>query len=188
MLEKIGTQNLLYPMPVTIVGTFESDRANFINVAHVGILNAISPHKISLGMNKNHFTNHVIRKTREFSINLPSQNMVTATDYVGMVSGKSVDKSNVFETFFGTLKSAPLVKNCPLAMECRLIDIYNLPANDIFIGEIVASYADPEVMTGGKVDLAKVKPLLFDMTSIQYWSIGSPVAKCWQEGKKFKNS
>jgi flavin reductase (DIM6/NTAB) family NADH-FMN oxidoreductase RutF len=99
-----------------------------------------------------------------------------------------VDKSNVFETFFGTLKSAPLVKNCPLAMECRLIDTYNLPANDIFIGEIVASYADPEVMTAGKVDLAKVKPLLFDMTSVQYWSIGSPVAKCWHEGKKLKSS
>jgi flavin reductase (DIM6/NTAB) family NADH-FMN oxidoreductase RutF len=122
VLERIGTQNLLYPMPVTIVGTLESNRVNFVNIAHVGILNAIAPHKISLGINKNHFTNHVIRKTCEFSINLPSQDMVTATDYVGMVSGKSVDKSSVFETFFGTLKSAPLVKKCPLAMECRLID------------------------------------------------------------------
>jgi hypothetical protein len=57
-------------------------------------------------------------------------------------------------------------------MECKLHDIYELKTHDVFIGEVVATYADDAVLTDGKVDLAKVRPLLFDMSTLQYWSIG----------------
>ncbi len=186
MLKRIGDQNLLYPMPVALIGTYASNRINFCNIAHVGILNSASPHRISLGINKRHFTSIGIRETGEFSINLPSQEMAELADYVGLVSGQSTDKSAVFETFFGELKHAPLIKNCFAAMECKLVDTYVLPSHNVFIGEIVASYTDSEMMTNGKLDLSKAKPLLFDMSSLQYWSIGLPVAKCWQIGKKLK--
>jgi len=54
------------------------------------------------------------------------------------------------------------------------------------IGEIVETYADESVLTDGKVDLAKLKPLLFDMSSIKYWSVGEVVADCWKVGKQLK--
>jgi hypothetical protein len=50
----------------------------------------------------------------------------------------------------------------------------------------VATYADEAVLTGGKVDLAKVKPLLFDMSSMKYWSLGPAVGNCWNVGKQYK--
>ncbi len=188
MKKKIGSQNVLYPTPVTIVGALVNGKANFLNVAHVGILNAGAPHLISLGMGKAHYTNIGIRKNKTFSVNIVSQDQIVEADYVGLVTGSKVDKSGVFETFFGELKTAPVILNCPLSMECRLYDTYELKTHDVFIGEIVATYAEEAVLAGGKVDLAKVKPLLFDMSSMKYWSIGRPAGDCWNVGKQYKKS
>jgi flavin reductase (DIM6/NTAB) family NADH-FMN oxidoreductase RutF len=71
-------------------------------------------------------------------------------------------------------------------MECRLYDTYDTPTHDLFIGEIVETYADESVLAEGKVDLAKLKPLLFDMSSVKYWSVGDVVAGCWSIGKQLK--
>ncbi|OHD13630.1 MAG: hypothetical protein A2086_00715 [Spirochaetes bacterium GWD1_27_9] len=188
MKTKIGNQNVLYPMPVTVVGAIVNGKINFINIAHVGILSVKTPsqpHLISLGMNKIHYTNAGIKETKTFSVNLMSVNEIIPADYVGLVSGENNDKSQVFETFFGELKTAPIIKNCPLSMECKLYDVYNTPQHDIFIGEVVATYADEKILTDGKVDISKANPLLFDMNTIQYWSLGKVVGKCWSEGKKY---
>jgi len=185
MKKKIGNQNVLYPMPVTIVGALVNGKINFINVAHVGILNAAAPHLISLGMGKVHHTNIGIRENKAFSVNILSQGQLVEADYVGLVTGGKMDKSGVFETFFGELKSAPLIQNCPLSMECRLYDTYELKTHDVFIGEVVATYADESVLTDNKVDIAKVQPLLFDMSSMKYWSLGQPVGGCWNAGKQY---
>jgi flavin reductase (DIM6/NTAB) family NADH-FMN oxidoreductase RutF len=72
MKKKIGNQNALYPTPVTIVGALVNGKTNFINIAHVGILNAGAPHLISLGMGKIHHTNAGIRENKTFSINILS--------------------------------------------------------------------------------------------------------------------
>ena len=81
-----------------------------------------------------------------------------------------------------------MIKACPLNMECRLYDTYDTPTHDLFIGEIVETYADESVLSDGKVDIKKVQPLLFDMSSIKYWSLGEIVANCWNVGKKLKKS
>jgi len=184
MKQKIGSQNVLYPTPVTVVAALVNGKVNFINIAHVGIVNAHAPHLITLGMNKAHHTNIGIRENKTFSVNIVSVDKMAEVDYVGIVSGSKTDKSAVFETFFGELKTAPIISDCPLSMECRLHDTYDAKTHDLFIGEIVATYADDSVLTGGKVDLAKVRPLLFDMSSIQYWTVGAPVGACWNAGKK----
>ncbi len=81
-----------------------------------------------------------------------------------------------------------MITACPINMECRLFDIYDTPTHDLFIGEIVETYADESGLKDGKVDLAAVKPLLFDMSSIQYWSIGKALENCWRVGKKMKQT
>ncbi len=186
MKKKIGKSNVLYPTPVTIVGALVDGKINFINIAHVGILNASTPHLISLGMGKIHHTNAGIRENKTFSVNILSQDQMVEMDYVGMVSGIKTDKSEVFKTFFGELKTAPIIENCPLSMECKLHDTYELKTHDVFIGEIVATYADEVVLTDGNVDLAKVQPLLFDMSSRKYWSLGQAMGNCWSVGKQYK--
>ena len=177
---------VLYPTPVTIVGAMVDAKANFLTIAHVGIVNHAKPYLISVSLGKAHYTNAGIKENKAFSVNIPSGDLVVETDYVGIVSGKKTDKSGVFEIFHGEMDNAPMIKSCPLSMECKLHDTYDTPTHDLFIGEIVETYADESVLSEGKVDIKKVNPLLFDMGSIKYWSLGEAVANCWSIGKKLK--
>ncbi|MEI6876638.1 MAG: flavin reductase family protein [Spirochaetota bacterium] len=183
MRKKLGKKNLMYPMPVMIVGALVDGKPNFCNIAHVGILNASPPHLISLGMNKAHWTNRGIRETGTLGLSIMSRSSLVDVDYVGLVSGAKVDKAEVFEVVYGELGTAPLVANAPLAMECRLKDVYDIGTHDVFIVEIVEAWADEEVLTNGKPDLEKVDPILFDMSGPWYWSIGERIGKPWSEGK-----
>jgi flavin reductase (DIM6/NTAB) family NADH-FMN oxidoreductase RutF len=188
MKKKLDGINVLYPTPTTIVGAMVNGKPNFITIAHIGIVNHAKPYLISLSLGKRHYTNAGIKENKAFSVNIPSEDLVVETDYIGIVSGKKTDKSNVFEIFHGDVENAPMIKACPLNMECRLYDTYDTPTHDLFIGEIVETYADESVVSDGKVDIARVKPLLFDMSSIKYWSIGDEVANCWNVGKKLKKN
>ncbi len=178
--------NALYPTPTVIVGAMVNGKPNYITIAHIGIVNHARPYLISLSSAKVHYTNAGIKQNKAFSVNIPSQQLVIETDYAGLVSGKNTDKSELFEIFHGQLENVPMIKECPINMECRLYDVYDTPTHDLLIGEIVETYADESVLSEGKIDLTKLKPLLFDMSSIKYWSVGEVVADCWKIGKQLK--
>jgi len=180
--EKLGDTNALYPLVTALVGATVDGKPDFATVAHVGIAHLKG---ITLGMGRVHLTNDGIKANRTFSVNLPSEDMVVVTDHVGMVSGRAEDKAKLFDIFYGELDTAPMIQQCKVTMECRLIEHIELPTHDLFVGEIVATYADLDVLTNGVVDIGKVKPLLFDMASRKYWSLGQPLAKCWSVGKEF---
>jgi flavin reductase (DIM6/NTAB) family NADH-FMN oxidoreductase RutF len=107
-------------------------------------------------------------------------------DYCGIKSGKKIDKVGRFDIFYGELQTAPMINQCPVNMELKLHDVLDYTTHDIFIGELVQTYAAEEVLNGDKIDIAKVRPLLFDMASIRYWSLGSAVGDCWSAGKALR--
>ena len=115
---------ITYPTPTTIVGAIVEGKPNFITIAHIGIVNHAKPYLISLSMGKAHYTNTGIKESKAFSVNIPSEDLVVATDYVGLVSGKKTDKSGVFDVFYGKLEKAPMITECPINMACKLYDIY----------------------------------------------------------------
>ena len=183
MKEKLGAVNALYPTPTTLVGAMVNGKANFITVAHIGIMTHTH---ISLGLGKIHYTNAGIKENKTFSVCLPSQNLVVETDYCGIMTGKKTDKAQLFDIFYGELQTAPMIGQCPVCMECRLDRIIDFPTHEIFIGEIVETYADQAVLVGKDVDISKVQPLLFDMASKKYWALGGEIAGCWNVGKQLK--
>ena len=183
MKTEAGAKNCLYPLPTTIIGALVDEKPNFITMAHVGIMD---PCSVSLGMNKIHYTNRGIKENETFSINLPSIDLVEKTDYCGLVSGKTVDKSNIFKIFYGKLEKAPMIEECPINMECKLLKTVDFPNHDIFIGEVVNTFYDDVILTDGKPDIAKLKPLLFAMHDQSYWGIGEKIAKAWYIGKDMK--
>jgi len=188
MKKKLDSINVLYPTPTVLVGAVVDGKPNFITIAHVGIVNHAQPYLISLSMAKVHYTNPGIKENKAFSVNVPFEDLVVETDYAGLVSGKKADKSDLFECFYGEPENAPMIKQCPLNMECRLYDTYDTPTHELFIGEILEIYADESVLTNGRVDLSKLKPLHFDMSSVNYWSVGEVVAGCWSVGKQLKRN
>jgi len=127
----LGARNCLYPLPTTLVGANVNGKPNYITIAHVGIAD---PGSVSLGMAKAHYTNIGIKENGTFSVNIPSVDMVKETDYCGLVSGKNNDKSLLFECFYGKLETAPMIEQCAINMECRLMQTIDLPYHDLFIG------------------------------------------------------
>ena len=156
-------------------------------MAHVGILNHGDPQYLSIGLHKSHYSNAGIRDNREFSICLPSEDLMVQTDYCGIMTGKKTDKAALFDLFYGQLEKAPMIRQCPVNMELKLHDALYLGEHEIFIGELVQTHADEAVLADGKIDIAKLRPLLFDMASIKYWSLGPSVGNCWNVGKALKS-
>ncbi len=186
MKTAIGGVNALYPSLTVVAGALVQGRPNFITIAHVGIMNHATPSLISLSMGKVHHTNQGIHEQKTFSVNLPSRKHMSVTDYVGLVSGRNTDKSGLFEIFYGELQTAPMIVDFPVSMECRLERVVDFETHDLFVGEIVGTYASDEVLRDGKVDLAKVDPLLFDFQSVHYWGLGEKLGACWSVGKELK--
>lgn len=172
----------MYPMPTTLVGANVAGRPNYITIAHVGILKYAT---LSISLHKRHHTNPGIRENQTFSVNLPSTRMVKETDYCGLVSGQEVDKSALFRTFYGKLKTAPMIEECPVSMECRVIQTLDLGTHEIFIGDIVETYCREDCLTAGKgEDLSRVDPILFSMGGARYFRLGEQIGLAWNAGKE----
>ncbi len=182
--ERIGCGTYLYPMPTTIIGADVAGKPNFLTIAYCGILQH-NPPMIAFASGRMHYTNQGIKENKTFSVNIPSEDMVEVTDYIGMHSGREIDKSKLFNVFYGKLKSAPMIEEVPLNLECRLVKMLDLGGmNEVFIGEIIETYVDKEVLTDGLPDIKKINPIVFSMHDRNYWSVGKHLGKAWSVGKE----
>ncbi|MBP8696958.1 MAG: flavin reductase family protein [Syntrophobacterales bacterium] len=177
-----GTNVFIYPMPVVLVGANVGEKANFMAVGWVSRVNAAPP-MLAVGIFNKHYTNEGIRENGTFSVCFPDRKLVEKADYCGIVSGRKTDKSKLFDVFYGETKTAPMIGECPLNLECRLVQTVELPTNNLYIGEIVASFADERCLTEGKLDVKKLDPLLLTMPDNRYWAVGEFAGNAWEAGK-----
>ena len=130
-----------------------------------------------------------LRANKTFSVNIPSKDMIEVVDFVGIYSGKKIDKSQLFDIFYGKLKNAPMIKECPINIECKLVDVLDHGGADyIIISEIVESYVEEKYLTNGNPDIEKMKPFLLSMYENKYYEIGSVIGKAWSIGKNHKST
>ncbi|MBU3217383.1 flavin reductase family protein (plasmid) [Clostridium estertheticum] len=184
---KMGNKNYLYPNPIILVGTNVNGKPNYLNVSYCGIVNRI-PAMISISLNRSHYTCTGIKQNKSFSINIPSVEMLEVTDYCGIVSGKDVDKSNIFNTFYGGLKDVPMIQECPINMECRVVHELDLGGtNIIIIGEVVQTYSEEKYLTNNIPDLKKINPILVSIYEFNYYNVGEKIGKAWDVGKNYGN-
>jgi flavin reductase (DIM6/NTAB) family NADH-FMN oxidoreductase RutF len=130
--------NVFIPMPMAIVGSMHEGKPNFMAVGWTTRANA-NPPMVSIGIGQSHFTHDCIMENKSFSLNIPGKNLLAQTDYAGLVSGAKVDKSGIFEIFYGQDKNIPLIKESAISLECKLVDFIKLPTNTVFIGEITGA-------------------------------------------------
>lgn len=180
---EVSFDTICYPMPCSIVGAQVNGKPNYLTVAWFTMVNFRPPY-ILIALGKRHYTNPGIMQNGTFSVNIPSAAMIEVTDYCGIVSGKKLDKSKQFETFYGRLKTAPMIQECPYNLECKLVQTVDLPADELFIGEIVAAYSDNRYLTKGLPDLHKIDPFVLSMTDNSFSGIGAEIGKAWEIGKK----
>lgn len=173
--KNIGNVLALYPKPMTVVGAEVEGKVNWLVVGHTGI---IGHDRVLVCMSKSHYTNQGIRKSKKLSINLVSREMLPQADYVGSVSGASVNKSGVFKYHWGE-NGSPVIDASPLTMECNVEDIFETEGFDNFICSIANTYAAPEVLDSeGKLDYTQLKPVLFEFPTYSYIATGEIIGKC----------
>ena len=186
-MSKITVEKNLFCLPwtQTLLGTHVNGKVNFMALDWITRVN-YQPAMLGICVNRGHASNAAIRQTGEFSINIPTVDMVAVTDYCGIVSGSKEDKSTLFEVFYGELRSAPLITACPLNIECKLVQSVDLPTNTLFIGEIKNIYSEEKYLDKGKPDVKKVRPFLLTMPDNRFWAVGDQVGNAWKDGVMYK--
>lgn len=172
-------------MPMVLVGSVVNDRANFMAVGWVSPVN-FNPPMITVALGKYHYTNAGIHKHKAFSVNIPGIELMRKVDYCGLVSGEKVDKSKLFDIFYGDLPHAPMIQQCPLCMECKLLNTIDLPSNTLFIDEIIETYTEEQYLTKGKPEIKKIKPFILTMPDNNYWKVGENAGRARSIGKDFR--
>ncbi|MBI0584750.1 MAG: flavin reductase family protein, partial [Methanomassiliicoccus sp.] len=141
-------------MPMVLVGANVGGKPNFMAVAWTGVA-CMDPPMISIAINKARHTEKGIVENRTFSVNIPSAKHVVEMDHCGITSGGKADKSEVFETSYGKLKTAPLISGFPVNIECELRHTLQLGTHNLHVGEVIDVHVAKEVMNGKMIDTKK---------------------------------
>ena len=187
MRKDFGPQTWVYPMPVLIIGTYnDKGEPNAMNAAWGGVYDY---NQIMICLSS-HQTTDNIRLKKAFTVAFATEETITASDYVGIVSQKK-EKDKIAKSGLKYEKAkhvdAPIFTNYPLTLECEVVDIINEgEGGGNIIANIVNASADESILTDGKVDPKKINFVAFDAISSEYRKIGETVALAFREGMKLK--
>jgi flavin reductase (DIM6/NTAB) family NADH-FMN oxidoreductase RutF len=177
---------LLYPKPALLIGANVEGKPNFMTVAWAGIVNQTPP-MLGVAIRRKRYTFQGIEENQTFSVNIPSEELVTETDYCGLVSGAKNDKVDVcsFTVFFGKLKTAPLIEQCPVNLECSLSQKMDFKTHVLCIGQIEEVHVSDDCLTDGKPDVEKIRPLIYSSGfEYAYYGLGARLAPGFHVGKE----
>ena len=188
----LPAQPILLPSPVLVVGTYGPDGKPNIMTAAWGGIACSKPPCISVSLREATLTFHNIKQAEAFTVNIPSERYLKEADFVGLVSGREHDKFKVtgLSPEKSQLVNAPIVKEFPYALECRLARQVELGLHTMFVGEIVGMVAESEVLSPRQVpDIEKVRPMLWgSFGTMGYYGIGEKLGAAFSVGKQLQRS
>ena len=167
------------PQPCVMIATWDENKnPDVMMAAWAGQLDY---NQIVISLSK-HKTTDNLAVTQAFTISFADERTVVESDYFGLVSGNK-EPEKVAKAGFTITPSpnvnAPIINEYPLTLECKVVSF----EDGMLIGEVVNMSADESILTDGKVDLTKLKPIVFDAAGMCYRSLGDDVGKAWQSGK-----
>lgn len=156
--------NMLYPLPVVMVSVTDGvGNDNIITVAWTGTV-CSDPPMLSVSIRPERHSYSMIKQTGEFVVNLVTKDLVYATDYCGVKSGREVDKFREMKLtrLPASQVKAPMIGESPVNLECRVSQVIPLGTHDMFLAEIVAVHADRQYMDEkGKFHLEQAEPVVY---------------------------
>ncbi len=187
MKKSLGAKTLAQPTPVWVVGSYDAQgKPNIMTIAWGGIC-CSQPPCVTISLRKATYTYECIRERKAYTVNIPSAALVKEVDYVGMVSGRTVDKFAMTKltSVRSKLVDAPYIQEFPVIIECRVIHIVEIGLHTQFIGECADIKAEESVLDEeGMADILKVKPLIFNPGQSAYYGIGERIGKAFFIGKR----
>lgn len=176
-----GPKAYVYPSPVTVVGTKTGERENFSTVSYCTTI-SLTPAIVAIALHKSHKTNEGIKQNQTFSVNIPSVSQLAETDFCGIESGKTTDKSDVFKTFYGKTGTAPMIEEFPVNLECKLIKTVEVANTEVFFGQVMESYADEQVLENSTPAVEKINPAVVSVPDKKYFELGNAKGRAWDMG------
>jgi flavin reductase (DIM6/NTAB) family NADH-FMN oxidoreductase RutF len=186
MKKSLGSQTLLYPTPVLLVGSYDSEgKPNLMTAAWGGIC-CSKPVCITVSLRKATYSYAGIMEHKAFTVGIPSASQVKEADYIGIASGRKVNKFT--ETGWTPTKSslvhAPYAEELPFVIECTLHKAIELGLHTMFIGEVVDTKAEEAILGENGLPAADLlKPLAFIPGAQQYYGLGDLAGKAFSVGK-----
>ena len=166
-----------YPIPAVMVSCGTMKDANIVTVAWTGILNT-NPAMCYISVRPERYSNDIIKENKEFVINLTTKELAFVTDWCGVKSGRDVDK---FKEMHLTKEKAnfvkaPLIKECPVSIECKVKKIVPLGSHDMFVAEVISIDADDKYIDEkGAFDISKCDLIAY--ANGGYYPLGKKVGK-----------
>jgi len=179
----LGPMPYMSVMPTVLVGADVEGTPNYMTAAWATVA-CMAPPMVCVALNKMRYTARGIEENRTFSLNVPSVKHVIETDHCGLVSGEKEDKSKVFASFYGMLKTAPLAEECPVNIECRLFGSVDCGSHVLYIGEIIEIHADRGCVTDGRPDTTKTDPIVY--AGATYWHVGEAAGRAFSIGRDYQ--
>ena len=189
MKKSYGAKTLVFPTPVWVVGTYDSEGRPNAMVAAWGGICCSQPPCLAVSLRKATYTYGNIVARKAFTINVPSEAHVRQADYFGIVSGKNVDKFAVagLTPIRSSIVDAPYIEEFPLVVECRLLHSMEIGLHTQFVGEILDVKAEESVFDErGYVDIEKVRPILFEPEINTYHGVGKLLGRAMSMGKEIR--
>ena len=185
MRKDMNRRPLIYPQPVLIIGTYNDDGTpNAMNAAWGSVGD---DHQVFLCLSADHATTKNMLKRKAFTVQIADEKNMVASDYVGIISGNK-DPDKLQKSGLHAERSqhvgAPGLTDFAISMECAL-DSYDTEHCHYF-GNIVHTSVDESVLTDGKIDITKLKPLTFDIDNAKYVALGPIVGNAFREGQALK--
>jgi flavin reductase (DIM6/NTAB) family NADH-FMN oxidoreductase RutF len=118
-------------------------------------------------------------------VNVPSADLVKEVDFCGIFSGKKMDKSEIFSVFYNENRNIPLIEECPVNLECKVVHIKELGTHILLAGEITESHVSENCITNGMPDAGKINPLIYVTHEMCYYGLGEKIEKAFSIGKEY---
>lgn len=145
---------ILNPVPVVLITSRNKEgKDNVFTVAWIGTV-CTKPPMLSISIRPERLSYEYIKESMEFTVNLPSKNLVKKVDFCGVRSGRVIDKIKEmnFSMKEGEKVSSPYIDDCPISVECQVKQIIPLGTHDVFIAEVVSSHVNEDLMDeNGKI-------------------------------------
>ena len=170
--------NLLSPLPVILVGANVNNKPNYLVIGYSCPFDFGK--YIFFSMSKTRYTSIGVHENMTFSVNIPSEDLVDKTNICGSKSGRDIDKASIFDNFYGELKTAPMIRECPVNIECKVHEILDYGDGEGIIGKVIKSYVDPQYTIKEKdsikLDWRKIHPIIWTTGGdFNYYKLGDRI-------------
>jgi flavin reductase (DIM6/NTAB) family NADH-FMN oxidoreductase RutF len=189
MKTSMGAKTIVYPTPVFVVGSYDSEgNPNVMTAAWGGICCSVPP-CVTVSLREATHTYHNILASKAFTVSIPSDKNVKEADYFGIASGKDTDKfkNTGLTAASSKIVNAPYVSEFPFILECELIQTVKIGLHTQFIGQILDIKVDEKIMEGDEPLIKKISPMIYSPDDLSYYGVGDYLGKAFSVGKEIKD-